>query len=264
MSSIAQPPTDSVAPTPSRLQPVATTAPKDENPSSKSLNRGWLYEHWSLGIVGGLISVEALALFVCIVDLVHFWLTGLSASDAWALVLEKSPFDKTTALAEASFVFLVFFVLLPAANAGLIQILSALADKIKKRNRSEAGEVSQPVSIQANSPLGVQVYRFLLRAALRRGRGVLVLHLLIAITISIFTVLMESIQVLVGSSYTVGTSTHPSFFSLWLSAVFAVKIATPAFFLPVARKYLVRMFGGEHPHFLEVLSEMFTEEGLKG
>jgi hypothetical protein len=36
------------------------------------------------------------------------------------------------------------------------------------------------------------------------------------------------------------------------------QVVTPAFFLPVARKYFVRMFGGEHPHFLDVLIELFT------
>jgi hypothetical protein len=46
--------------------------------------------------------------------------------------------------------------------------------------------------------------------------------------------------------------------AMWLTAVSGVKVVTPAFFLPVARKYFVRMFGGEHPHFLDVLIELFT------
>jgi hypothetical protein len=246
--------------------PVSQTAAEDGRSSPVARTSTWSHEYWSAGIVGGLVLLESFALFVCLLDLVHFLFTGLSVADAWTLVLEKTPFEKWVATAEAAFVFGVFFLLLPAANAALLAALRNLAERATNHRKQKAsdGSISQPVSIQVQPTEGSQVSRWMQRALMRRGRSVRVLHLFISFAIAGFTVLMESMQVLTGNSYTTGTALRPSFFSLWLSIVFAVKIVTPAFFLPVARKYLVRMFGGEHPRIFEVLSEIFTEDGLKG
>jgi hypothetical protein len=273
MSSIAQPAqsaAESALPANPTPRPQAVTASqaltKEGTSSSAARTHSWIYEHWSAGIVGGLVLLESFALLVCLIDLAHFLFTGLAIGDAWALVLEKPPFEKWTAAAEAAFVFAVFFFLLPAANAGLLAVLRSLAERTANHRKQKAaeGSASQPVSIPTQPSAGTLISRWLQRASIRRGKTIWILHLLISVAISASTVLMESIQVLTGNGYTTGGSLHPSFFSLWLSVVFAVKIVTPAFFLPVARKYLVRMFGGEHPRIFEVLSEIFTEEGLKG
>jgi len=246
-------------------QPVpGSQAYEGRNSSPVAPPSTWMQQHWSAGIVGGLVLIEAFALFVCLIDLAHFLLTGLSVVDAWTLLAEKAPFEKWTAVIEAAFVFCLFFLLFPIANAALISTFRNLAEKAGNRRKQQptSGSVSPAVPIQpfVRSVLS----RWLLRALMRRGQKVWILHLLLSLTVSFFTILMESMQVLAGNSYTIGSSLHPSFFSLWLSVVFAVKIITPAFFLPVARKYLVRLFGGEHPHVFEVLSEIFTEDGLKG
>lgn len=264
MSSTAQPVNDSatVMSTATRLQSVTPLMPTEEVKSrTATAGSGWIHDHWSAGVIGGLVIVELLALFVCLVDLVHFSLTGLSIGNAWGMVLEATSFEKWTALAEAVFVFSIFFFLLPLVTAGLLAVLRGLANKIEGRRKQPENEaLALAVSIQP--PVVAVPSRRLRSLMFRHGKIVWALHFLFSAAISIFTVVMESGQVLAGNSYTAGAGLHPSFFSLWLSMVFAVKIITPAFFLPVGRKYLVRMFGGENPHFREVLSEIFTEEGL--
>jgi hypothetical protein len=271
MSSIAQPvqSPDSVVPTNPTPGPQAVAASQAGNEgtsSSVTRTHSWIYKHWAAGIVGGLVLLEGFALLVCLIDVVHFFFTGLAVTDAWALVLERPAFEKWTAIAEAGFVFAVFFLLLPAANAGLLAVLKGLAEGAANRRKQKASEGSAPVPvpIQVQPSAGALLSHWLQGTLMRRGKAVWTLHILISVAISGCTVLMESIQILTGNGHTTGGTLHPSFFSLWLSVVFAVKIVTPAFFLPVARKYLVRMFGGEHPHIFEVLSEIFTEEGLKG
>jgi hypothetical protein len=275
MSSLAHPVQPAIEPVSSaaanaRLQPVAAPQGQAEDGTLPPVAWAstWVHEHWTVGIVGGLVLLEAIVFFVWLMDLVHFLFTGLAVADAWDLVLEKPSFERWTAGAEAAFVFVIFFLLLPAANAGLLSGLRKLAERNANRRKEKAIEGSLPapppsVLIQPRPSIRALVFRRLQRSLIHGGKTMLILHLFFSMAISAGTVLMEGMQILTGNSYGVG-GLSASFFSVWLAVVSAVKWVTPAFFLPVARKYLVRMFGGEHPHFLEVLHEIFTEEGFRG
>jgi hypothetical protein len=244
-------PTEAEMPRPELVQNSSSSGV----PPAKRTN--WIGEHWSPGVVGGLVLLEGFVLFICFLDLAHFLFTGLSVADAWALTTEEHSFEKWMAVAQGTGLFCVFFLIFPVANAGLLAGLRHLATK--------GGPGPQPESEKRpeGSTVSVVSLRFL-APLVRRGKTIWTLHLLFSVLIPLFTVLLGGMQLLDGNGYSSGSSLQPAFFSLWLTVVSAVKWVTPAFVLPVVRKYLVRMFGGEHPHIFHVLSEIFTEEGLKG
>jgi len=271
MSSLAQPTLPATEPGAGLGPQIAPSRSQDAAQASTAARPSWVHEHWRSGVTGGLVMVEVLIGLIWLIDLVHFELTDLGVGDAWGLVFEKSRFEKLTALAEGLFVFAIFFLLLPATVAAVLAGLRKLADKNaqhkkdKEKDEEKEKEAKGPIAV---TPVSIDpsirsiLSRRIQRKLFRGGRKTLALHSFLSVVIAVGTVLMESMQRLAGNRYT-SAGLVWSFFSVWLAVVSTVKWITPAFLLPVARKYLVRMFGGEHPHFLEVVHEIFTEEGFR-
>lgn len=228
----------------------------------------WISEHWSAGLVGGLVVVDAIVLLVCFVDLLRFWSTGLSAEVAWSLLQEKPRLETLVDGLDGAFTFAILFLLLPAANAALIAVFRHLASKDKSledkpsSDQTEVAPAPGKPYLVAPSTVKIRslVYRRVARLMVRPGKRIWILHLCSAALIASFTVWMRSAVILEGNAYTPDALPHPAFFSAWMAVVSTWKVMTPAVFLPVLRKYFVRMFGGEHPHIFHVFSEVFSED----
>jgi len=236
-----------------------------EKTASRSVP-SWISEHWFSGIVGGLAAVDAVVLVICLGDLVHFWLTGLSTEVAWSLLQEKSRFEKWTEVLNALFTFGVFFIVLPAASAGLISASKHLASKDKSPGVQKETAPPGQMYVVSDKPVTIRglLFRRIGRFLVRPGRGILYFHIFAAAVIACFTIWMRSAVVLEGNDYSTDSAPHPAFFSVWMSIVSVWKVITPAVLFPVVRKYFIRMFGGEHPHIFHVFSEVFTEDvGIK-
>jgi hypothetical protein len=91
-----------------------------------------------------------------------------------------------------------------------------------------------------------------------QGRGLLPIHLLLSVAISLFTVTAVTMEVLSGFSR--AESLRYSFVSYWLAIVFLGQPAYVIFISPIARKFLVRFAVDPKTKITHVVEEVVTEE----
>jgi hypothetical protein len=227
----------------------------------------WVRDYWWSGIVVGLVVFDGLVLLLAFYDSLRFVLRGLSLTDAWTFAWEAVREGEFVVLAAT--VFAVFLVALPALSALFLAWIQHREQK-KHVYHSVQTRATPDAKVQASkdSETGISPGRrvwtdnnrphFLRRG----GKGVFLLHLLLAGLIAVFTVVAQSMETL--SGWSKGEAYAYSFSSSWLLIVLYLKLAYPGYFLPVFRKFFVRAAGGEHPSIREVGREVMTEDGFRG
>jgi hypothetical protein len=174
-------------------------------------------------VVSALLIIDLAVLALCAVDGVRFLVRGLSLGSAIRVSIQAAMEGKSVGL--AVIVALFFMVALPT--------LLAL------------------VSVAIPSEHWPRILAF-------RGRGLLPIHLLLSVMISLFTLTAVTMEVL--SGWSKGSSVGYSFGSYWLAIVFLGQPAYLVFVSPIVRKFLVRFAVDRKTKIGHVVEEVVTEE----
>ena len=183
--------------------------------------------------MGSVIMIDAVALSLCVLDGLRFRRTGLELGSAIGLAARELSEGRSIGLATA--VLLFFLIALPTAVA----LLTYLYPSAK----------GWPALLRAH------------------GKGVLIVHVVLSVTIAISAVVGAAMEVL--SGWESAETTKYSFESYWLTTVLFGKPVYVAYISPIIRKLLVR-FGANPKHASvtevakEVTKEVLTEDRIGG
>jgi hypothetical protein len=233
-----------------RSRAVASRPASSANRLWAFLNDSWLFNHYKAGFVSTLLVLDVVALAMCLKDYNVFTSAGLNPVAALRVAIES--LDQSGSLKSAVLVF-VFFLVAPFA-VGLVPHFFLRGDKRREAGARRATSTRYRVRDSKNETN--PALKGWQRLLLTRGWWVIVGHFALALVVSAFTLLAQSMQILSGWR---GQAPNYSFTSYWMWVVGAINWLYSGIMLPVFLKFFARSFGQERPRFGEVLREVTTE-----
>jgi hypothetical protein len=220
-----------------------------------------IHDYWWEGFGLPILVVDAVAVFLCVVDTFRFQQHGRSLGDA--LQFARDAFGNGQLLDWPAIVFGFFLIVLPVLLRflvphpgpdrpqpvspgrklwGLITRTAPSASKCETAESTPSPEGMNPLTYPGWLPFSI--------------------HFVLAAGFAGFTLLGMSMETLSGWGKDEAiTYNFPSF---WVAAILWIKPFYSGLLLPVLRKFVVRRAGHEPTHLSDVLKEVATEDHLKG
>jgi hypothetical protein len=194
-----------------------------------------------------IIVVDAVALLVCLLDLLRFPSDFHTIGDAFNFAADAV--RQRQLLDSPIVVFGFLMIVLPVLMTLLPRAWKERKPKPPSKRTASHGTSNRNGASQFERPANRTLLFFSA-------------HFLASSILGLFTLLGMSMETL--SGWSKGEAVAYSFTSYWVAAILWIKPFYSGLLLPVLKKFVVRTAGREHAHFSEVLREVATEDRLHG